>query len=185
MPDERERCLEAGMAVHTTKPADADQLVSILLQQLQTTGRQKYIGIPETAPVRPPVAGDGTRYDSLPGIDIDGALKSLVCDLPTFKEILLTFYRQRRNDYGEIAASLTQGDIEQASDLVHAIKGTSGYLGAWKLHHDAVNMEKACKAGDLDNALEQMPRFRLSFEEVMDGLEMLESRGTGNQSEAP
>ena len=37
MPEERERCLEAGMAAHTTKPVDADHLVATLLQQLQTT----------------------------------------------------------------------------------------------------------------------------------------------------
>ena len=110
---------------------------------------------------------------------------NLNCDLPTFKKILLTFYRQRSNNYKEIATLLAQDNTEQAGDLVHGLMGSSGYLGAWKLHHEAVAMEEACKAGDSDVAMGLLPQFYLCFEEVMNGLKELAEQGVNDQPESP
>ncbi len=173
MVGERERCMEAGMVAHLTKPVDIDQMTTTLLQQLPPTSNKDNYTMPGSAPVKHLPADDGAQYDSLPGIDIDGALKNLKCDLPVFRQILLTFYRQRRNNYEEITTLLARGDVERAEDLVHGIKGSSGYLGAWKLYHEAVALEDAFKAGDLDVAMELLSQFGLCFQEVMDGLEVL------------
>jgi len=176
MVGERERCMEAGMVAHLTKPVDIDQMTTTLLQQLPPTSNKDNYTMPGAAPVKHLPADDGAQYDSLPGIDIDGALKNLKCDLPVFRQILLTFYRQRRNNYEEITTLLARGDVERAEDLVHGIKGSSGYLGAWKLYHEAVALEDAFKAGDLDVAMELLSQFGLCFQEVMDGLEVLAER---------
>jgi len=133
-------------------------------------------------PTGNPRTVEGSQQDLLPGIDVDGALENLKCDLPTFKQILMTFYRQRRNNCDEITTLLAQGDIKQARELIHGIRGSSGYLGAWKLHHETVAMEDACKVDDLDVAKELLSNFRLCFEEVMGGLEELAERGGGKQS---
>ena len=171
------RCMAAGMVAHLTKPVDIDHLATILLQQLPIRRKPNKDAIPEVVPAGYPRTVEGSQQDSLPGIDIDGALKNLKCDLPTFKQILMTFYRQRRNNCDEITTLLAQGDIKQTRELIHGIRGSSGYLGAWKLHHEAVVMEEACKTGDLDVAMELLSNFRLCFEEVMDGLEELTERG--------
>ena len=176
MVGERERCMEAGMVAHLTKPVDIDQMTTALLQQLPPTSNKDNYTMPGAAPIKHLPADDGAQYDSLPGIDIDGALKNLKCDLPVFRQILLTFYRQRRNNYEEITTLLARGDVERAEDLVHGIKGSSGYLGAWKLYHEAVALEDAFKAGDLDVAMELLSQFGLCFQEVMDGLEVLAER---------
>ena len=53
----------------------------------------------------------------LPGFDTDGAMQNLQCDLEAFKRILITFYRQRKDNYKGITASLSQGDIEHVADI--------------------------------------------------------------------
>ena len=185
MREERERCVEAGMVAHLTKPIDANHLVTIMEQQLPSTSRKASPVTPRVAPIKQLPAIEALQHDSLPGIDTDGALKNLNCDLPTFKKILLTFYRQRSNNYKEIATLLAQDNTEQAGDLVHGLMGSSGYLGAWKLHHEAVAMEEACKAGDSDVAMGLLPQFYLCFEEVMNGLKELAEQGENNQPESP
>ena len=172
--EERERCLNAGMVAHLTKPIDASHLVTVLEQQLPPISKQEKTTAPDVESIKHLPVAEEPRHDSLPGIDIDGALKNLKCDFPAFKQILLTFYRQRRNNCEEITELLAREDIEQAGDLVHALRGSSGYMGASKLHHEAVAMEEACKSGDKDVAMDQLSRLRLSFEEVMDGLNRLE-----------
>ena len=183
MAEERERCLAAGMVAHVTKPVAVDHLVAVILQQLRPTDAQENLPSPVTGHVSPTVGEH--RHDSLPGFDIDGALENLKCDLPTFKKILVTFYRQRRNCGAEITALLARGAIEQAGDVAHGIKGSSGYLGAWRLYHEAAAMEAACGTGDSDVAMEQLKRFCLSLDEVIGGLEGLEEDGAPNPPETP
>ena len=96
----------------------------------------------------------------------------------------MTFYRQRRDSSDEIVTLLEQGDLEKAGDIAHSIKGSSGYLGAWRLHHESAALEKACESGDPDGAMQQLAQFRLSLEEVTDGLKGLES-GSNGHSKAP
>ncbi|TNF98605.1 MAG: Hpt domain-containing protein [Gammaproteobacteria bacterium] len=126
-----------------------------------------------------------TRQDSLPGIDIDSALESLNCDLPTFKRLLLQFHKQCMNSSEEMTTFLTEGDIEQARELAHGIKGSSGYMCASKLCKEARAMEEACKTGDLEVAMEQMIPFCISLEEVLGGIAEIEKSEATNRPEAP
>ena len=181
MEEERERCLAAGMVAHVTKPIDVDDLVDILLQQLPTPDRREYRA--EPAMTQPAPAAEKSRQAVLPGFAIDRTLENLQCDLPTFKNILLTFYRQRKNNYREIDNLLAQGEIEAARGLLHGIAGSSGYLGASRLYQEARMIEAACNTGNIDDVMELMPRFRQRFDEVMDGLAGLEAQGVMNPPE--
>jgi HPt (histidine-containing phosphotransfer) domain-containing protein len=128
---------------------------------------------PETAVLYGTRASDASQQDLLPGIDIETGLHNLRCDLISFKKILTTFYRQRRSNCEEIAAALARGDIDTAREILHGIAGSSGYLGAMELYQETLAMSEACRSGDAAVALERLPRFRASFEEVMNGLEAL------------
>jgi signal transduction histidine kinase/CheY-like chemotaxis protein/HPt (histidine-containing phosphotransfer) domain-containing protein len=174
MTDEKERCLAAGMVAHVTKPVDQDYLVTILLQHLLATAGDEEHTPAGISRITHSLAAGQERHHLLPGFDVDSALKNLKCDLATFKKILLTFYRQRMNNYEELSASLALGDVAQARNLVHGIKGSSGYLGARKLHHAAIAMEKALDTGDSDIVEEKLSALRQNFIEVMDGLSKLE-----------
>ena len=177
MAEEKDRCLAAGMVAHVTKPVDENYLVAILLQQLSIAGVQEGPVSPEMVRAKRSPAVDGDRHDTLPGIDADGAMKNLKCDWSTFKKILLSFYKQRWNCSEEIDVLLARGAIEEAREIAHGIRGSSGYLGAWQLHQEATAMEEACLTGDLDVAMEQLTQFRLSLDEVISGIEGLDERG--------
>ena len=177
MVEEKERCLAAGMVAHVTKPVDEDYLVAVLLQHLLTADGQTSPVLPEMVRSEPLPAIDEHRHNSLPGIEADGAMKNLKCDWPTFKKILRSFYKQRRNSSEEIGTLVARGALEEAREIAHGIRGSSGYLGAWKLHREATAMEEACMTGDLDVAMEQMTQFRRSLDEVIGGIEGLNEHG--------
>ena len=184
LPEERDRCLAAGMVSHITKPVNAENLVAALLQKLPDAASQEDIVSPALIPAKSVAVDIDDDSDRYPGFDMEYALENLKCDLSTFREILLTFYRQRRDSGDEVASLLEQGHMQQAGDIAHSIKGSSGYLGAWKLHHEAAALEKACESGDSATAIKQLAQFRLSLEEVIDGLQDLDNDSTVN-SEVP
>jgi two-component system sensor histidine kinase/response regulator len=140
---------------------------------------------PEPPRMNPSQAVDLPRHNSPPGIDADGAMQNLNCDWASFRKILWSFYTQRRNSSDEIGTLLARGAIDEAREIAHGIRGSSGYLGAWKLHLEAKAMEEACITGDLNVAMEQMEPFRRSFKEVISSIESLDKYGLTRQSEAP
>jgi CheY-like chemotaxis protein/HPt (histidine-containing phosphotransfer) domain-containing protein len=182
MAEEKERCLAAGMVAHVSKPVDEDYLVAVLLQQLLPAGVQQDHASPEMANIKPSPVLDERRHSLLAGIDADGAMKNLKCDWSTFKKILWSFYTQRCHSSEEIGTLLARGAIDEAREIAHGIRGGSGYLGAWKLHQEATAMEEACMTGDLDIAMQHMPPFCLSLEEVIAGIKGLDEGGSGRSS---
>jgi CheY-like chemotaxis protein/HPt (histidine-containing phosphotransfer) domain-containing protein len=180
LPEERDRCLAAGMLSHITKPVNAENLVAALLQVLPDTAGQKDRVSPAPLPGKSVAVDNKGGHDRFPGFDMEYALENLKCDLSTFRKILLTFYRQRRDSGDEVASLLEQGHIQQAGDIAHSIKGSSGYLGAWRLHREAAALERACESGDSAAAIQQLAPFRLSLDEVIDGLQGLENDPTVN-----
>jgi HPt (histidine-containing phosphotransfer) domain-containing protein len=161
---------------HITKPVDLDYLVSTLLQHMSASEIQEVPAQFEKPNIMPCSAVEGDQHVPPPGFDVDGAMKNLNCDFSTFKKILSTFYRQRINNYEEIATSIAHNDIDKAKALIHGIKGSSGYLGAHKLHHAAIAMEEAFDTSDLDIMQERLRLFRQVFYEVMDGLSKLQQK---------
>jgi hypothetical protein len=117
---------------------------------------------------------DRHRHEPLPGIDIENSMKNLNCDWPAFRDVLLTFYRTRRQCSREMVSLIAGGALEEARERAHGIRGGSGYAGAWQYHHEAVCMEKACKPGDIDIARAHMNRFCRCLDEVIGGLAALD-----------
>jgi signal transduction histidine kinase/CheY-like chemotaxis protein/HPt (histidine-containing phosphotransfer) domain-containing protein len=170
MDDERERCIAAGMVAHITKPINVDDLVAVLQEKSLGIKSLDNSGPPETASTGPP---DGSRHFPLPGIDVDVAMKNLNCDWPAFENILSTFYDSRKDSKEEIASLIDRGAIDEAREIVHGIRGASGYVGAWELCQEAASMEDACKTGNIDVVKEQMQSFVQRLDEVIRGLEGL------------
>jgi signal transduction histidine kinase/CheY-like chemotaxis protein/HPt (histidine-containing phosphotransfer) domain-containing protein len=179
LDEERERCLAAGMVAHLCKPVDADDMAAALLQHRKSFETSETTPLPETARKKPVHATDVTGQVSLPGINTDDALGRLKCDWPAFREILLDFYQQRRHCSHELEQIMQRRALEEAGELAHNIRGSSGYLGAWELHRESAALEEACSSGDMERARAQVTRFCRSLDEVIGGLARLDEQITG------
>ena len=123
--------------------------------------------------VTPRICTDKSRIDFLPGIDIDGAIRNLKCDRTAFREILMTFYNSRKGSREELVSLINRGAIEEAGEVVHGIRGSSGYVGARKLYRESAVLEDVCRTGDMDTVRKQMKSFSVCLDEVIGGLDPL------------
>ncbi|RLJ17879.1 hypothetical protein DJ030_12800 [bacterium endosymbiont of Escarpia laminata] len=177
--EERQHCLAAGMVEHVTKPFDADELIAAILRQLKqpkpaTVSEVHSTPAQEAGPKQVTQSAAETPPDSLPGIDLADGLQRLRGRWPSYKKVLLMFRQQHSASADKMASLLEQGDVEEARLLAHRLKGTCGNVGAKRLSEQAAVIEAACHANDLEKAAAQMPAFHTSFEEIMDGLAMLD-----------
>jgi signal transduction histidine kinase/DNA-binding response OmpR family regulator len=126
MGEERSRCHDAGMNDHLAKPIDVTQLMATLshwlvpLEEGATEQEWTKSSPPDEAGI--PV--------SLPGFDLQTALKRLGGNQPLLLRLVREFAESRVGVMGEIRETLVNDDRETARHLAHALRGCAGNLGA-------------------------------------------------------
>jgi CheY-like chemotaxis protein len=139
--EERERCAEAGMNDHVTKPIDPDALFAALTRW--------------TKPVETPASGQkstpsaaGTALPEIDGVDIAGGLKRVAGNVRLYRSLLQQFVEKQATACSQIVDALRQGDRALAERLAHTMKGVAGNIGIVKIQETASRVEKAIREND-------------------------------------
>ena len=165
MAGDRERCLRAGMNDHIAKPLNPDGLRQMICQWLQVGETDVQVTIEPAAVISPSL--------TLAGIDVTSGLERLRGNQPLYEKLLAEFYQRQKEDLVLLHGLLETGKWHEASQLLHALRGAAGNLGASELEQLAAALEKSL------NNQPQMPdaalvdSFAEAFTQVMDGLEQL------------
>ncbi len=162
--EERQRCLEAGMNDHVTKPIDPDVLMAALARWIEP--RPDRAAPPEPAPARP----EGPELPDIPGIDMAAGLARVRGN----RQVQLDLLRSFRDGYGNavlaISEALERGDVQEAKQLVHTLKGVSGNLGADAAHAAASALDARLKKDDMAEVPSLLEALSTDMDAVMAGL---------------
>ncbi|MGE5468310.1 MAG: response regulator [Ignavibacteria bacterium] len=139
MTEDLDRCREAGMDDVITKPVRLDKLLRVLNAVI---GQGSRASVPLPAPSEPiePV---------LALIDVQGALDRLGSNRELLRRLLADFRASEGDTAQRVQALVAAGKIEEASRLVHTIKGTAMILGLDRFTAVAAEMERNLRQGDL------------------------------------
>ena len=167
MAGDRERCLRAGMNDHIAKPLSPEALRQMVRYWLQVGETDVH----HCVTIEP--AGGTLPALILPGIDVKAGLERLQGNQPLYEKLLADFYQYQKEDLVHLYGLLETGKWQEASHLLHTLRGVAGNLGAIRLQQLAATLEKA-----LNNQPEMpdsgaMDSFAEAFKQVMDGLEKL------------
>jgi signal transduction histidine kinase/DNA-binding response OmpR family regulator len=151
MESDRERCTEAGMNDHLTKPIDPDALFAAMLRWIKpraddaakapTESPAATISVRSPEPAGPPE----TATLQIEGVDTQSALRRTGGN-PKRYEMLLRKFAESAN-VQEIRDAHAAGDTATAARAAHSLKGAAANLGATALANAAADVETAIKAG--------------------------------------
>ncbi len=163
LPEDRERCLAAGMSDHIAKPISPPAFYATLRQWLAIPGGR--------APVPQP-AGRPQWIEALamcPDLDVSGGLARVSGRVEIYRQLLERFVVGYADMPDRIGERLAQGDREGAHLLAHSLKGLAANLGAMAVSAAAATLEAglslapasgpadaACALGALRTALSQL-----------------------------
>jgi PAS domain S-box-containing protein len=144
MAGDRERCIEAGMNDHISKPIDPRQLFATMSQH--TPARKA--GVSVALPVRAATPADDVMLpDALPGIDVQAGLARVNGNRALYASLLRRFHEQNQDSCSRIRSELAAGDHGTATRSAHTIKGVAANIGALDTAEKAATLEKLLRAG--------------------------------------
>jgi len=145
--EDRQLSLDAGMNDHVAKPVDPGRLYATLVKWL-TPAAIPGNNTNNTAPL--PVPSDATQatiaaLETVPGLDVTYGLKAMRGKLPGYLRLLGIFVTTHGNDAEKIGTALDSGNIAQAKQIAHGLKGVSGTLGLTGIYEAALPLDEALR----------------------------------------
>ena len=130
---DQQACFAAGMDGHVGKPIDLDVLVNSLLVHTGRESAAVVTAVKDLDAIVEPIASISRRFGG---------------NLDVIRSVLGSFAPEQEKQLVRLQESLEQGDAASAAAVLHAIKGSSGTLGAQALSRLAGELEQQLKHGD-------------------------------------
>ncbi|MFN4266855.1 MAG: response regulator, partial [Aquabacterium sp.] len=144
MAADRDRVLQSGMNDHITKPLDLHDMFNIMAKWI-VPSHPMPIDVPLTpAPAPLPISA---------ALDTVDGLSRCMDNLDLYRRLIRGFAKTQA-DFGEQFRH-AQEDVDQASQLVHTLKGLAGNIGAKDLLRTSHDLEQALHQGQaFDSSLQ-------------------------------
>jgi CheY-like chemotaxis protein/HPt (histidine-containing phosphotransfer) domain-containing protein len=135
LPENRDRCIAAGMNDYLTKPIDRTQMLAVIDRWLSAAQGEL-------------VAGDGEHLDLQ-------VLQQLAADTnpDMLSQLIGLFIEQTHGRLDQMAKACASRDWEYLQREAHALKSSSGTFGAERLQDHSRRLEEACQQGNSTVAL--------------------------------
>jgi len=134
--EERQACIQAGMNDFVAKPIDPPTLFASIMQWLPTntsTTVNKVIS-PDSS-----ISSDIVLSDQLLStdiIDFGKGLKNMLGDEKRYIRMLHQFKKAHDQDMFKVNEYLKEGDVNEARNIVHTLKGVVGTMGLTRLQEN-------------------------------------------------
>jgi CheY-like chemotaxis protein len=146
--EERQRCIDAGMNDHVSKPIDPDALFSTLLKWAKPTPK------PATEPVAAlpsqivsAQTGGESVVPQIAGVNVTAGLNRVAGNRNLYLKLLSQFVSQQAGAATQIATAIDGGDRKLAERIAHTVKGVAGNIGISDVQSAAQKLEKGIREG--------------------------------------
>ncbi|MDT4292177.1 response regulator [Methylomonas sp. MO1] len=153
-----EKSLEAGMNDHVTKPIDPDRLFKALATWIPLTADG---GQSQEAARIYQIADYPEDLQTLTSLDIVQGIRRIGGNPDAYRKQLYRFKEHYPDAVAEIRGLINAGELRQAEERCHALKGVSGNLGATDLFEAAAGVDIVLKQNQIPPAehLQHMEGF--------------------------
>jgi two-component system sensor histidine kinase/response regulator len=142
--EERQKCLDAGMNGHVSKPIDPAALFETV--ERFAAARVRGPAVPAAKPA-PAAVSDRDVLPAAPGLDVAGGLGRVAGNTKLYRQLLRRFAATQAETFGRMRSALAEGRRPDAERHAHTLKGVAGSLGAHQLEREAGEVEAALRRG--------------------------------------
>jgi two-component system sensor histidine kinase/response regulator len=154
------------------KPINTDELIRVLAKYIKNIRNISS----DTSELLPSPASNGRELPrpKLPGIAYAEGLARVGGNRKLYTKLLLQFAASNSDTPNKLRNALGRGDFQEASRLIHTVKGVAANIGANDLAAAAAQLETALIPGSNIYPDVLLDSFMASFTVVIDGIRALE-----------
>lgn len=169
LTEDRQRCLDAGMNDHLTKPVIATDLIVALNTWIGGTDTVSdgaiadsgFAGVSEPASesvsdTNPSPVGGGEDVLVLPVLNLEKASSISRLSADFLEELLCDFKDRYQEAASDIHDHLIKGERSEAQTIAHTVKGISGSLGAEQVYAAAIALDAGLKSDAADEVIDPL-----------------------------
>jgi len=165
--DQRQKCIEAGMDSHVSKPIDPAALFDTVRRFVQPRASAPIAPATHSTPVEAPLP-------QVEGLDTVTGLARMAGNKKLYWKLLSQFAATQGDAAQQIGTALKANDHVLAERLAHTVKGVAGNLGASSIQYAAANLEKAIAASSAAHEMELLcASLDTSISQLLAGLQPL------------
>ncbi len=90
----------------------------------------------------------------------------LLGDTALMRTVAETFMDDMKRQIETLKSAASTGDVQQTTAQAHKIKGAAANVGGMALSARALEMEQACKTGELQAICQELPQLEESFAQL-------------------
>ena len=167
MVEDRQRCQEAGMDDHVSKPIEPKILTGVLARWIHP-GRSVIVRTGRFDAAKPPQEAQG--FGIVDSVDMNAGIERLGGDERLYKKLLVKFARNHAAEGRAIRRAIDSADAPGAARLAHNLRGVAGNVGAMALADVAGRLEGACRNRDLETAMGFLPDLDTELERLVSSI---------------
>lgn len=171
--EDRDRCIEAGMDDHVSKPITVAKLLKVIERFAPSVKRQYDV----QGPVSPPNQEPETLKLSRKAFDLNGLIERLGGEEKAVRGIVKLFSSQFPSVTAALHKALAAENWDELAKLSHTLKGSSATLCAEVLADLAGDLELAAKQVNKDGALKLLSQMDTAFQAFLRSVEDLDFYG--------
>ena len=159
--EERQKCSEAGMNGHVSKPIDPSALFETVERFVAPTVKGPAVTPQEPAPA---AVAEVDELPDVAGLNVAEGLVRVAGNKKLYRKLLRQFSNTEADAAQRIASALAGNDRTLAERLAHTVKGVAGNIGAATVQNAAAHLEKAIKGSAPAAEIEAL---RVALEECL------------------
>jgi CheY-like chemotaxis protein len=149
LPEDRQRCLDAGMDDYVTKPIDPKKVFEVI--DVWGVREGKGPGLVRNTQENTSVANPYETQNAVVLAELTSILPRFSDDMAFYVSTLEEFTTILPAKIAEIKTALDLQDYKKVAFIAHSLKGLSANIGANQIAALASQLEKTCKSIETDN----------------------------------
>lgn len=168
MPQDRRRCLDAGMDDYLSKPVRPDALI----EYVERYGDADSADEPPRTVQREDEDVSAEASESDVEVDWEFALGQAAGDEDLLRDVVELYLQESLKHIAELEAAIADADAKTAERASHTLKSTSRYVGACGVSNLAAELEKMSANDQLSEAARLLAKFRNAHSSVVHALQL-------------